>query len=279
MITRRALLSSGLALGLAACAGEPARMARPPRPKATPGMVDEPALVGLNAIIDLHHANGVKSFAAAREASGVLAVIHKASEGDWQDPRYEERRAEAMGAGLLWGAYHFGTGQHPGRAQARMFLAAARPDPATLLVLDLELNERAPGNTMRLDAAEEFVREIAETTGRLPLLYTHPAWADGEILPGPRGSASLGGPILPGTALAACDLWLADYRYEPELPRSWETRGWRLWQYAGDDANTGGPFRDRAREVRGVDRCDRSVFAGSREDLYRYWTAIGRAGV
>lgn len=270
MITRRALLSSGLALGLAACAGEPARLARPPRPKATPGMVDEPALVGLNAVIDLHHANEVKSFAAAREASGVLAVIHKASEGDWQDPRYEERRAAALGAGLLWGAYHFGTGQHPGRVQARMFLAAARPDPATLLVLDLESNRRAPGNSMRLDAAEEFVREIADTTGRLPLLYTHPAWADGEIMSG----QSLGGAVEPDSILAACDLWLADYRYEPELPRAWGAKGWRLWQYAGDDAANGGPFRDRSRAVRGVERCDRSVFAGGRDDLAGYWTGL-----
>jgi lysozyme len=266
MIGRRALLAGGFAAGLAACAGKPP--APPPRAKATPGLVDEPALLGLDAVIDLHHRNQVNSFATAREASGVLAVIHKAGEGDWQDPRYEERRAMALDAGLLWGAYHFGTGQHPGRDQARMFLAAARPDPATLLVLDLELNERAPANTMRIAAAEEFAREVADTTGRLPLLYVHPAWADGETVHG----QSLGGPIEPGSALAACDLWLADYRFEPELPRAWAARGWRMWQYAGDDAATGGPFRDRARTVRGIDRCDRSVFAGRRDELARYWT-------
>lgn len=267
---RRDLLAGGLALGLAACASEPARPVRPHRAKATPGVVDEPALAGLNAVIDLHHANPVKSFAAARDGSGILAVIHKASEGDWQDPRYEERRAEAMGAGLLWGAYHFGTRQHPGRVQARMFLAAARPDPATLLVLDLEPNGRVPANSMRLEAAEEFVREIADTTGRLPLLYVPPAWADGEIMAG----QSLGGTIEPDSILAACDLWLADYRYEPELPRAWAARGWRLWQYAGDDAVAGGPFRYRTRAVRGVERGNRSVFAGSREQLYGYWAGL-----
>ncbi|MBI3444335.1 MAG: glycoside hydrolase family 25 protein [Magnetospirillum sp.] len=272
---RRSLLTSGLALGLAACAQTPVAVpSLPPRPRATPGMVDEPALIGLNAVIDLHHANNVKSFAAARDHSGIQAVIHKASEGDWQDPRYEERRAMALEAGLLWGAYHFGTRQHPGRAQAQMFLAAARPDPSTLLVLDLELNERAPGNTMRLDAAEDFVREIAATTGRLPLLYVHPAWADGDTLRG----ASLGGAIAPGSALAACDLWLADYRFEPELPRAWADRGWKMWQYAGDDASSGGPFRDRAREVRGIDRCDRSVFAGKADELANYWNATRGIG-
>lgn len=272
MIRRRDLLAGGLALGLGACASPPTR---PARVKATPGMVDEPALVGLNTIIDLHHASTVKSFAAARQASGVQAVIHKASEGDWQDPRYEERRAQALDAGLLWGAYHFGTRQHSGSAQARMFLAAARPDPATLLVLDLEANVRVPGNSMRLDAAEDFVREIASTTGRLPLIYAHPVWADGETMSG----QSLGGAIEPGSSLAACDLWLADYRYEPELPRAWSAKGWRLWQYAGDDAVAGGPWRDRTRSVRGVERCDRSVFAGSSDDLVRYWTGFPvRAG-
>lgn len=276
MINRRTLLASGLALGLAACAGKPPAPSPAPRVRATPGLVDEPALIGLDAVIDLHHRNQVKSFAAARDSSGVLAVIHKAAEGDWQDPRYEERRAMALDAGLLWGAYHFGTGQHPGREQARMFLAAARPDPATLLVLDLEINARDPANTMRLAAAQDFVREVADTTGRLPLLYTHPAWADGE----PARGVSLGGAVETGSPLAACDLWLADYRFEPELPRAWTARGWKMWQYAGDDAATGGPFRDRSRAVRGIDRCDRSVFAGGRDELHRWWTGLpARTGV
>lgn len=272
MINRRSVLMAGLALGgLAGCASPPpppARITLPPRSKATPGLVDEPSLLGLNAIIDLHHGNGVKSFTAARDESGILAVIHKASEGDWLDPKYDERRALAQESGLLWGAYHFGTRQHPGRTQARIFLAAAKPDAATLLVLDLELNERVPNNSMQLDQAEEFVREVAVATGRLPLLYTHPAWADGEVM---RGS-SLGGAIQPNSALAACDLWLADYRYEPELPRAWGSKSWSLWQYAGDNFNSGGPFRDQARMVKGIDRCDRSIFAGTRESLSRYWT-------
>lgn len=268
MLTRRTLLASGMAAGLAACAGAPP--GPPPRPPATPGLVDEPALVGLNAVIDVSHQSKVRNFIGARDANGILAVIHKAGEGDWQDPRYEERRAMALDAGLLWGAYHYGTGQHPGRVQARMFLATARPDPATLLVLDLELNRRAPANSMRIGAAEDFVREIAETTGRLPLVYAHPAWADGEMMSG----QTLGGAIISGSILGACDLWLADYRYEPQLPRGWATKGWRMWQYAGDDAATGGPFRDRSRAVVGIDRCDRSVFAGTRDELVRYWTGI-----
>lgn len=276
MINRRSVLAGGLALGLSACAAPPSpRVVPPPRPKATPGLVDEPALLGLNAVIDLHHGNPVRSFEAARRDSGILAVIHKAGEGDWTDPKYDQRRTEAQAAGLLWGAYHFGTRQHSGRDQARMFLAAAKPDATTRLALDLEMNERVPGNTMQVDQAEEFVREIAAATGRLPLLYTHPAWADGETM----GGTSLGGAIQPGSALAACDLWLADYRFEPELPRAWTAQGWTLWQFAGDNPATGGPFRDHARAVKGIERCDRSVFGGSRDALTRYWTGAAAARV
>ena len=281
MINRRTLLTGGLTLGLAACSSLPpptaARVAAPPRPKATPGLVDDPALLGLNAIIDIHHANTVRSFTAARDGSGILAVIHKASEGDWLDPLYGERRAMAAAAGLLWGAYHFGTAQHTGAEQAQLFLGAARPDPTTLLVLDLEVNERAPANSMAIGAAEDFVREIVSATGRLPVLYAHPAWADGDVLRG----RDLGGAIQQGSLLAACDLWLADYRYEPELPRAWAKRSWTMWQFAGDDLNGGGPFRDQARMVKGIDRCDRSVFAGNRDALLRYWgvTDTGRTGL
>ncbi len=285
-LSRRAVLAGLAAAGLAGCAAPPPAAYPPaavrpstslgPRPKATPGLVDDPALLGLNAVIDIHHANAVRSFTQARLDSGIAAVFHKASEGDWLDPRYDERRAMAESAGLLWGAYHFGTRQHPGAVQARIFLAAARLDAATLPVLDLELNERAPGNSMEIGAAEDFVREVLAATGRLPLLYVHPAWADGETLRG----RSLGGAITAGSILAACDLWLADYRFEPELPRAWSGRGWRMWQYAGDDANSGGPFRDRARQVMGIDRCDRSVFAGGRDALVRYWTAeAGRGAI
>jgi len=281
VLSRRTLLTGIAAMAVSGCASPPpsppARPpALPPRVKATPGLVDEPALLGLNAVIDLHHANAVRSFVPARDESGILAVIHKASEGDWLDPRYDERRRMAEDAGLLWGAYHFGTRQNPGRTQARIFLDQARPDTATLVVLDLELNERAPDNSMQIGAAEDFAREILAATGRLPVLYIHPAWADGEVIRG----RSLGGPILPGSLLAACDLWLADYRFEPELPRAWTGRGWKMWQFAGDDPNGGGPFRDQSRQVRGVDRCDRSVFAGGRDRLIRYWTAeAGRTGM
>jgi len=219
----------------------------------------------------MSHLVAVTDFTLVRRHSNILAVVHKASEGgDWRDPLYSERRPEAEAAGLLWGAYHFGTHQYSGAEQAAAFLAAAQPGPTTIMALDLEPNELNPANTMNIEQAEAFVLAIYQATGRLPLVYTHPIWADGGSYG--RASISLGGAIGPQSILARCDLWLADYRDEPELPLAWAARGWRLWQYAGDvNADNGGSFDSSSRAVAGVERCDRNLFVGDAPALYRYW--------
>jgi lysozyme len=262
-VPRRAVVAGLAALALAGCGTRP-----PGRLPATAGVVDDPASVGFDGVIDISHSNRVRDFAAAVEIGGVRAVIHKATEGvGWADPLYGERRQAAEAVGLLWGAYHFGTCQHRGADQAQAFLAASRPGPDTLLALDLELNERDPGNSMDIGHAEDFVATVLAATGRLPLVYVQPAWADGEPAGGSR--RTLGGAIGSGSILAECDLWLADYRVRPELPAAWDRRGWRLWQYAGDRDR--GPFGRPAGAVAGIDRCDRSVFAGTAESLPAFW--------
>ena len=125
-------------------------------------------------MIDLSAHTAVSDFRLVR-ASNILAVIHKASEGDfYADPLCAARRPQAEAAGLLWGTYHFGKGDSPGAQQAAFFLDSSRPAPTTLLALDLEANEGDPSNSMTLDQAEAFVRAVASATGRLPLVYVHP---------------------------------------------------------------------------------------------------------
>jgi lysozyme len=229
-----------------------------------------PNLAGLDAVIDLSHSTTVFDFSMARDRSNIMGVLHKASEGgDWRDPLYADRRSRAVAAGLLWGAYHFGTHQYSGADQAQAFLAAAQPTSDTLVALDLELNERIPANSMTIDQAEAFVTVIRSATGRFPLLYTHPTWADGK--PIGRSGRSLGGAIGPQSILAQCDLWLADYRSQPQLPSAWAIKGWRFWQYAGESGKAVGSTDSPARSVSGVDRCDRNLFAGDAGELLRYW--------
>jgi lysozyme len=218
----------------------------------------------------------VSDFTAVRRKSNIIGVLHKATEGgDWVDPSYGPRRPQAEAAGLLWGAYHFGTRQHSGVQQAKVFLAAAQPGPSTLIALDFEPNDPNPRNSMTLAQAEAFVQTVYQATGRMPLLYTRPAFADGK--PSGRGRVALREPITQRSILARCDLWLADYREEPELPTAWADRGWRLWQYAGDDSEDKAAYGSVPRSVVGVSHCDRNVFAGDSTALYRFWRGGGRA--
>src|SRR4051812_50151344 len=62
-----------------------------------------------NYVVDMNHNDEVTSFTEAGQA-GLIGIIHKASTGaSGKDPRYAERKAAAYQAGLLWGAYHWGT--------------------------------------------------------------------------------------------------------------------------------------------------------------------------
>ena len=229
----------------------------------------------LDAVIDISHFTVVDDFRQVRKRGNILGVIHKASEGgDWLDPSYAERRIQAIAAGLLWGAYHYGTHEHSGVAQAKLFLKAARPGPQTLMALDLEFNAQNPGNTMTLRQAEDFVRTVLAATGRHPLIYTNATWAENEPMGNPP--RRLGGRITEDSILARCPLWLADYRAEPQLPSAWKGRGWHFWQYAGD-AENGGPRGSRVRRVSGVNRCDRNLFSGDATSLRRFWTS-GQTG-
>ena len=228
---------------------------------------------GLDAVIDISHNVTVSDFASVRR-SNILAVVHKATEGgDWVDPSYSSRRSQAEAAGLLWGAYHFGTRQYSGADQAAAFVAVARPGPNTVVALDLEPNDGNPRNTMTLAQAEAFVLTVQQAIGRLPLVYTHPSYADG--VPYGRRRLSLGQPITPSSILARCDLWLADHREDPRMPYAWSSKGWRLWQYAADQTEADGAYGAPSRTVAGVTHCDRNLFAGDESALYRFWKGRG----
>lgn len=276
MISRRNLLGGVAAVAaptLAGCGSRPSATAS--TAVHAPGESYRPSVEGLDAVIDISHNVAVSDLAAVSRG-GILSIIHKATEGgDWSDPSYAERRAQAESAGLLWGAYHFGTRQYSGVDQAAAFLAVAQPGPSTVIALDLEPNDRNPGNTMRIDQAEAFVRAVQQATGRLPLLYTHPAWANGERFG--RRRISLGQPVSPTSILAQCDLWLADYREQPEVPWAWANKGWRLWQYVANEDDSHAAYGTAPRAIPGVSHCDRNLFAGDEAALYRYWRAGGRA--
>ncbi|HKV99319.1 MAG TPA: glycoside hydrolase family 25 protein [Vicinamibacterales bacterium] len=209
-----------------------------------------PALAAgpLNVVVDLSHHNADPDFERARDPGGLVGVIHKATQGlTFIDPTYASRRPEALEAGLLWGAYHFGTGSD-GVQQAERFLDVVQPEDDTLLVLDFEANPQGP--SMTLDEARAFVVHVNEATGRFPGVYS------GHYIKQLLGTAK-------DPVLASCWFWLSQWGPTAVVPVNWPR--WTLWQY------TDGAMGPEPHTVEGIGRCDRDKFNGSMAGLKRLW--------
>jgi len=201
----------------------------------------------LNNVVDISHHNGTVNLDRAKE-DGILGVIQKATQGrTFVDPTYKRNRLKAQNAGLLWGAYHFGTGSD-GIKQAEHFLNIVQPDDDTLLVLDFEANPTGP--SMTLEEARAFVTHVNGEIGRFPGLYA------GHFLKEILGARK-------DAVLANCWFWLAQYGPTAVVPVNWET--WTMWQY------TDGAVGPEPHKVAGIGRCDRDRFNGTETALRKLW--------
>lgn len=201
----------------------------------------------VNAVVDLSHHDGDVDLELAK-AAGIIGVIHKATQGFvFADPLYAIHRAKARAAGLLWGAYHFGTGGD-GVAQAEHLLESGHCEAQDLLALDFEHNLQGP--SMALEEARAFVIHLQRSTGRWPGLYA------GHYLKELLG-------VHPDPILGHCWFWLAQYGPTAVVPPAWRT--WTLWQY------TDGALGPEPHQVDGIGRCDRNQFNGSAADLRKFW--------
>lgn len=218
----------------------------PPQPaSATAGVSTLPAIP---AVVDLYHRSSVTDFQAAR-AAGVLGIIHKATTGTTgRDELYDDRRTAATQAGLLWGAYHWGTALPPA-VQVENLLAWAKPDDRTLIALDYE---PSPNNQMTLEGAREFLERIHDKLGRRAVLYS------GHLI-----KEQLGNQVDP--FFGAHRLWLAQYSGSAVVQPSWK-RYW-LWQYSDGPAQVPGIPGDGAGHI------DRNHYAGSAEQLAAEWAS------
>jgi lysozyme len=206
-----------------------------------------PADNTFNGVVDLSHHNGTVDLLTAAQ-SGIAGVIQKATQGQtYVDPTFTANQALAKRAGLLWGAYHFGTGDD-GVAQADFFLRTVQPDASTLLVLDFEANPQGP--SMPLGEAYAFVTHVQAVTGRWPGLYS------GHYIKDLLGTRS-------DPVLANCWFWLAQYGPTAVVPPTWPA--WTLWQY------TDGGMGPEPHEVPGIGACDRDLFNGSEAQLRAWW--------
>ncbi|HEX9983977.1 MAG TPA: glycoside hydrolase family 25 protein [Thermoanaerobaculia bacterium] len=205
----------------------------------------------LDAVIDISHFNGSPDWTRVH-AAGILGVIHKATQGStYVDPSLAAASSAVRAAGLLWGAYHFGTGDEEGSAQAQFFLDTVKPDANTLCAIDFEANPS--GTPMSLDHLFGWIETVQQATGRPPVVY------GGNSLLFPQ----IGSSVHP--TLAACSLWVAQYTSAAQpsgIPSQvWST--WNLWQYTESGSIDG---------ITGS--VDRSRFNGTAQQLTAWWPAV-----
>jgi lysozyme len=201
-----------------------------------------------NIVIDISHHNGTQLKFDKAKADGIVGVIQKATQGEnYVDPTFRKNRDAALDAGLLFGAYHFGTGAN-GVSQASHFLETVQPNDKTIVVLDFEDNPA--GTSMSLEEARAFVTHVQSELGRWPGFYS-----------GHTIKQKLGTTVDP--VLKNCWFWLAQYGPTPVVPPCWSK--WTLWQY------TDGGVGPEPHSVEGVGRCDREYYNGTVAQMKAWW--------
>lgn len=204
-------------------------------------------------VIDISHHNTVKDFGLVKQA-GIVGVIHKATQGRaYADPDYASRRFQAQGQGLLWGAYHFNTGD-PIKQQVAWFLGKAQPDDKTLLILDYEDNRLSQ---MNIEQAVEFLHEVETQTGRKAAIYS------GNRIKETIGDLSQS----ERDYITSHRLWLCQYGPVAHLPAGF--KNWWLWQFTGD--GVGPQPHNIPGIVAGNGGIDINTYQGTAEQLAGEW--------
>lgn len=197
--------------------------------------------------IDVSGWQGPVDWAAVRH-SGRLFGFAKASEGaTFVDDTFAANRAGMALAGLpLRGFYHFARpDRNSAAAEAANFLrTVGTMGPGEVPVLDLEVAASPSVG----DWAAEWLRLVAQGTGRTPILYSYQSYLYS----------------IPTSRLTAYPLWIAswgadDGHIPAAQPKTDRWSSWTWWQYTSKSTVAG---------VNG--QVDESVFAGSEAQLAAY---------
>ncbi|MFN3937857.1 MAG: GH25 family lysozyme [Gemmobacter sp.] len=225
----RAVLLIAVALGLAACARQPA----PPRP-AAPVTFTAPQFGDYKPVdwpgrrptdyaihgLDVSRWQPEIDWRAA-QAGGVSFVFIKATEGgDHLDPRFEMHWQGARAAGIPRGAYHFYFFCRTPEENARWFIRNVPREPGALPpVLDMEWTrsrncpQRPDGATVR-EAARRFLGIVGAHYGQRPIIYTTPDFYRDT-----------------GIGEVNAEFWLRSVADHPSTV--YPGQAWTFWQYTG----------------------------------------------
>lgn len=197
-------------------------------------------------VVDLSHHNTITSFKEAYDF-GIRGIIHKATQGTgYSDQTYNRRKANALAAGMLWGAYHFADNSDP-KKQVDHFFDMVQPDENTVMALDYEPNG---GRTMNIKQARTFLEYGAQKLGRPLVLYS------GNLI---KETLSKPDPFFNSHRL-----WLAQYSTQYQLPVGW-SKYW-IRQYTGDGSGA------QPHYVPGLGNgLDINTYEGSDEQLKSEW--------
>jgi lysozyme len=209
-------------------------------------------------VIDISHHNEVVDLKKAKDF-GIIGIIHKASEGDYSvDQKYASRRVLAKQQGMLWGAYHFCSGDNVDD-QIQFFIKAANPDDQTLMVLDYEQNFGKHGNMNVLNAIQ-FMKTFEKYLKRECAIYSGNWLKESIIKLGPEDR----------NYIKSRRLWLCQYTnpgHNPVLPSGF-AKYW-LWQYTGD--GQGNEPHNIPGIIAGNKGLDINHYNGSNEQLISEW--------
>lgn len=206
-------------------------------PPGTAGPETQAAL-GTSVVlgVDLSGWQGQVDFAELH-ASGVRWCILKASQRG-TNKAFGRNVLGARAQGMPFGAYHFYVTSAGPAQNAAWFLEAVRGVGMVKgpLVLDLEDRERKDP-VANLRDAREFLRRVADFTGRKPWIYSRPSYWNGHLA-GSRNPSRW--PADFWTLPDLADLWRIGYTgtSDPGPVSPWKE--WRAWQWSADGRRLAG---------------------------------------
>lgn len=215
-------------------------------------------------IVDISHYNVIApdGFKLAAH-SGIWGVIHKCTQGTtYVDKEYAKRRQQvAKDTTMLWGAYHFATGDDV-EEQVNHFVQSSGVEdhPNTLLALDYEANPS--GSTMEPEQMVEFLRAVEQKVGEKAVLYS------GNLLKETLSNLT----VLDQQYVCSHRLWLAQYGPTPKIPHGFDS--YWIWQYTGDGIGPQ-PHTIPGISIPGNPGIDLNTYEGSLENLISEW--VGKA--
>jgi lysozyme len=219
-------------------------------------------------VLDMYHGDNREEVPNMVEIQqqGIFAIIHKASQGNAMvDKQYAPRRAAALSAGLLWGAYHFMDSSDP-IIQAKAFLAAAAPDENILLACDFEKSSATPA----LHQCKDFMSYVDQNApGQVTCVLYSGDLIRESLRPNAGGHQAQG---MAGAEMffAQHRIWLAEYGPHANVPWPWSdktlSKNWSapfLWQYSE---------KGRVNPVLG--NVDLNFYAGNADQLKANWASL-----